>query len=221
MTEILTQHGLQALISLRDRGARDQYQLHRKMLASSHRWFPYRRSGLQMTGAELNQARIALNLSRRAISELTGLHPDSIRYWESKSIVDTRGYAPKLIITALGLQIPEPLLAKRSRSYGVSVNFPTQPRVRHGEIHRCGAKTRKGTPCQCKPMPNKRRCKYHGGASTGSKTLEGRQRQSEAQKRRWARWRTESAPSHSDNQCNPDKIQRIKIYAGGLNITED
>lgn len=142
-----------------------------------------------MTGYELRQARTALNLSRKMLGILTGLHPDTIRYWEHKPLVDAQGYAPRLIIKALGLQIPEPPLTRRLRPQSMFVNFATPAvRARHGEIERCGAKTRKSTLCQCKPLPNKRRCKYHGGASTGSKTPEGRQRQSEAQHRRWARW---------------------------------
>lgn len=40
---------------------------------------------------------------------------------------------------------------------------------------KCGAKTRKGTPCQCKALANGR-CKYHGGKSTGPKTEEGKTR---------------------------------------------
>jgi hypothetical protein len=40
---------------------------------------------------------------------------------------------------------------------------------------RCGAKTRRGTPCQCPSMRNGR-CKLHGGRSTGAKTAEGRER---------------------------------------------
>lgn len=38
---------------------------------------------------------------------------------------------------------------------------------------KCGAKTRKGTPCQCKALANGR-CKFHGGLSTGAKSAEGR-----------------------------------------------
>lgn len=33
----------------------------------------------------------------------------------------------------------------------------------------CGAKTRSGTPCKRAPMEGKKRCKLHGGASTGPK----------------------------------------------------
>src|ERR1700683_834533 len=40
---------------------------------------------------------------------------------------------------------------------------------------RCGAKTRRGTPCQCPAMPNGR-CRLHGGLSTGARTAEGTER---------------------------------------------
>ena len=54
---------------------------------------------------------------------------------------------------------------------------------------KCGAKTRKGTPCQMRPIPWSRRCRLHGGLSTGPKTAEGRAGIAEAQRRRWAAWR--------------------------------
>ena len=41
---------------------------------------------------------------------------------------------------------------------------------------RCGAKTRSGTPCVKYPLAGKRRCRNHGGASTGPKTYAGRAR---------------------------------------------
>lgn len=45
------------------------------------------------------------------------------------------------------------------------------------KVHlQCGAKTREGTPCQCKCLPGKRRCKFHGGMSTGPRTVEGKER---------------------------------------------
>src|ERR1022692_1801106 len=40
---------------------------------------------------------------------------------------------------------------------------------------RCGAKTRRGTSCQCPAMAN-RRCRLHGGLSTGPKTAAGIER---------------------------------------------
>ena len=38
---------------------------------------------------------------------------------------------------------------------------------------RCGAKTRRGTPCQRPAKKRNGRCRLHGGASTGPKTKEG------------------------------------------------
>jgi len=41
----------------------------------------------------------------------------------------------------------------------------------------CGAKRhRDGQPCQAKSEPGKRRCRFHGGRSTGPKTPEGKAR---------------------------------------------
>ena len=39
---------------------------------------------------------------------------------------------------------------------------------------RCGAKTRKGQPCKHRPITGRKRCKFHGGMSTGAKSLSGR-----------------------------------------------
>lgn len=49
---------------------------------------------------------------------------------------------------------------------------------------KCGAKTRAGGECQASPMPGKRRCKLHGGMSTGPKTKAGRERIRRAQRER-------------------------------------
>lgn len=40
----------------------------------------------------------------------------------------------------------------------------------------CGAKTRSGAPCRNLAMRGKRRCRMHGGASTGPKTKAGKER---------------------------------------------
>ncbi len=40
----------------------------------------------------------------------------------------------------------------------------------------CGAKTRVGAPCKMRVVEGKKRCRLHGGLSTGPKTLEGRAR---------------------------------------------
>lgn len=41
---------------------------------------------------------------------------------------------------------------------------------------RCGARNRRGLPCQCPAMRGRRRCRVHGGLSTGAKTDDGKER---------------------------------------------
>ena len=50
----------------------------------------------------------------------------------------------------------------------------------------CGAKTRKGTPCQCKQLFRGGKCRLHGGFSSSAKTPEGRQAIAEATRKRMA-----------------------------------
>ena len=40
----------------------------------------------------------------------------------------------------------------------------------------CSAKTRLGTKCQKPPIKGKKRCRLHGGLSSGPRTAEGRAR---------------------------------------------
>jgi hypothetical protein len=53
----------------------------------------------------------------------------------------------------------------------------------------CEAKTRRGSSCRQRPLMGKRRCRLHGGRSTGPRTIEGRARIAEAQRERWRRCR--------------------------------
>ncbi|WP_074743055.1 HGGxSTG domain-containing protein [Celeribacter indicus] len=58
----------------------------------------------------------------------------------------------------------------------------------------CGAKTRSGGACQCRPVHGSKRCRLHGGLSTGPKTAAGRERIAEAQRRRHASHRKTVMP---------------------------
>ncbi len=64
----------------------------------------------------------------------------------------------------------------------------------------CMARTRRGTPCLCRPLPGKRRCKYHGGASTGPKTTAGRAR-SAANLENWKMEQAEKRAAQLDEIC--------------------
>jgi hypothetical protein len=54
---------------------------------------------------------------------------------------------------------------------------------------RCGAKTRAGGSCLVRVERGSSRCRFHGGLSTGPKTVGGRARTAEAQRRRWQAYR--------------------------------
>ena len=66
---------------------------------------------------------------------------------------------------------------------------PTQTPIR------CGAKTRSGVPCAKFAIERKRRCRLHGGLSTGPKTVEGRAAISAANTKhgRYKNWREKRA----------------------------
>lgn len=147
-----------------------------------------------MTGDELKQHRLRRGLSRSALAALAGLHPSSVKYWEKKGKARICGHAPSQLLLAMGLELPKrPQIFQTPRR--TRDNFPTTTRARDGVLgsvavqsfsKQCGARNRKGTACRSKPLPGKRRCRFHGGLSTGPKTQAGRNRIAEAQRERWA-----------------------------------
>ena len=59
----------------------------------------------------------------------------------------------------------------------------------------CSAKTRSGKPCEKFPLAGKRRCRLHGGLSTGPKTEAGRAAIAAANTKhsRYVNWREKRA----------------------------
>ena len=79
----------------------------------------------------------------------------------------------------------EPRVDRKGRT--VQMRVPRRP---------CGAKTRKGAPCQAAALTNGR-CGFHGGLSTGPRTSEGKARLALAQRERWRRYREARAALHA------------------------
>lgn len=52
----------------------------------------------------------------------------------------------------------------------------------------CGARNRKGLPCQCKLLLRGGKCKFHGGMSTGARTPEGKKKSIAALRAGLAKW---------------------------------
>jgi hypothetical protein len=84
----------------------------------------------------------------------------------------------------------------------------------------CGAKNRSGSPCRVAPVPGKRRCRFHGGLSTGPKTVEGKLRIAAAQRRRWARRRGEDIRTERLRPISPIRIGPDDICALGAEDPE-
>jgi transcriptional regulator with XRE-family HTH domain len=156
------------------------------------------------SGDWLRNLRKTAGLSQAQLATKAGIGREAVSYWERKPTVDLRGWAPKLMLDALG-EDPLRYFANplRAREYGVLQ--PTEwerrqlaaleARIAERQAHRrvsCGAKTRKGQPCRNLSQPGRLRCKFHGGMSTGPKTEEGKKTIADAQRRRWAHQRATS-----------------------------
>lgn len=164
-----------------------------------------------MTGAELAAHRKAAGLSQVALARLAQVGRHAVQYWEAKGEVHFREWAPTRIARALELPdnldhyarargrgltrrtMPDPWQARLDAEAAAELARLKARLARDAARRRvpCGAQTRKGQPCRLLSEPGRRRCKFHGGKSTGPRTAEGRARIAEAQSRRWAAWRTD------------------------------
>lgn len=164
-----------------------------------------------MTGAELAAIRKAAGLSQTELAQRAGIGRHAVSYWECKSQVDRCAWGLCRMAGVLALpDVPErhsaPIdwAARREAALSTQdaafVAMVARLKARSDAVTatrrvRCGAKTRKGTPCRMKSEPGKRRCKFHGGKSTGARTSEGKARIAEAQRRRWSEWRAKREPA--------------------------
>lgn len=173
-----------------------------------------------MTGADLATIRKAAGLSQAELAQRVGIGRHAVSYWECRPQVERRAWAVCCMAEVLTLPDMhacqraaiervahrEATLAAQDEAFAAMVMRLQARRdlVKATRRVRCGAKTRKGMPCQVKSEPGKRRCKFHGGRSTGAKTPEGKARIAEAQRRRWSVWRAERNQSASPS-VTPEK----------------
>ncbi|MFN4061225.1 MAG: HGGxSTG domain-containing protein [Paracoccus hibiscisoli] len=173
-----------------------------------------------MTGAELAAIRKAARLSQTELAQRAGIGRHAVSYWECKPKVERRAWAVERIAEVLSLpnvparppaffdwaaRMDAELAAREGAFLGMVARLQARSEAFKATRRvRCGARTRKGEPCQMKSEPGKRRCKFHGGRSTGAKTPEGKARIAEAQRRRWSVWRAERNHS-ADPSVTPEK----------------
>lgn len=164
-----------------------------------------------ITGADLRAHRKAAMLTQADLASRAGVTRDTVQYWEAKERVPLRFGAPAVMAEILDLPKDAGFLHPNARARAWGVSDPWQAKLdaqaeaalssmterlaqRLARLRvTCGATTRAGGECQNKSEPGKRRCKFHGGKSTGAKIPEGKARIAEAQRRRWALLK----PAHS------------------------
>jgi DNA-binding transcriptional regulator YiaG len=166
-----------------------------------------------LSGQELATLRRGAGLTQVQLAQAAGIGRQAVSYWERKVKVGPRNWAPKRMLKVLGVSVV-PHSASSTRARGGGVLLPSwldayvQERLAKEEARLaaksaarqarqcviCGAMTRRGTSCRQLSVPGRRRCKFHGGMSTGPKTSEGRARIAEAQRRRWTAWRADQGP---------------------------
>ena len=73
--------------------------------------------------------------------------------------------------------ISTPIAGARARAYESGSRTPLPQAPAAAQRVACGARRhRDGKPCQSKSEPGKKRCRFHGGRSTGPRSPEGRAR---------------------------------------------
>lgn len=112
--------------------------------------------------------------SRSGIVILWGtLSPDEWRRWACS----VQGVRPDLALQLLQVADKEEQY-RRDRAIRLKRRLPKKDRPR------CGAQTRIGQHCQAPAVAGRKRCRLHGGLSTGPRTQEGRRRIADANRRR-------------------------------------
>ncbi len=159
-----------------------------------------------MTGAELRAHRQAAGLTQIELALRAHVSRHTVQYWERKPFIKPWEATPKRFGDIMGLRYFQANHA-RTRARGLTWLQQMDAKIeadiaaiiadsRAREAARlakqriiCGARTRKGGSCLNKSERGKRRCKFHGGKSTGPKTAEGKTHIAEAQRLRWAKYR--------------------------------
>lgn len=160
-----------------------------------------------ITGNAIREARLAKNLTQSELATRCQTHRNTVANWEKRTDLGREAISPAnalaRILAEVGILHLIPVRAHGGMGcYQMASGFVHRPNKmlkgksgrREKEAQRaaslrvlCEAKTRKGHPCKNMSVPGRRRCKFHGGLSTGPKTIAGRERIAEAQRRRWAR----------------------------------
>ena len=161
-------------------------------------------------GDHLRLARKAAGLSQVQLAQKAGISRHAVSYWEVRQEWPAGWHLPWAVRQMVGVlgESALPIYARsNARAGGWGIIQRERAALRDMIARKiaaermriearaarkraiCGARTRKGAPCRMKSEPGRRRCKFHGGKSTGPRTPEGKARIAEAQRLRWKTYR--------------------------------
>lgn len=141
-----------------------------------------------ISGNALREARLNYGASIRAVARAAGVAPSTVIRWENTDLLPKAPtQALRCIAHVLRVRLME---RKRPVSKGPHARF-FQFVEADTVSAPCMARTRHGGQCKNAPVVGKKRCRLHGGASTGPKTMTGRLICSQAARNMWAKRRAE------------------------------
>lgn len=132
----------------------------------------------------LKTMRAAAGWTQKDLAAKIGRSVRTVKHWESQPGQLDGVSVSKMEAAFRAEYITEgmaPLLAAERERRLQWLKKRLQKPIRHST---CDARNRKGTACRNKPIPGKRRCRFHGGLSTGPKTAEGKARIAAATRQR-------------------------------------
>lgn len=163
---------------------------------------------VDINGAKLKALRRARGLSQTQMGEMVGICRQSVSYWERKKrdfvTREVRFGALRRMLEILDIDVATivsstlptedaflaPTKGKALPAAQKAEDMQSRALRREVKLRQvCGAKNRKGKPCRNMSEPERKRCRFHGGKSTGPRTEEGKARIAAAQRAKWASYR--------------------------------
>ena len=143
--------------------------------------------GNAKTVAEIWAYSKRLGLLQKALAQRANVSRSALKYWERKAQIDPKCWAVRRMAKALGIRGLNVFPPNNARARGRGVTgWDQMSALLDAEVELkmtawrqratlraarlrvvCGAKTRKDTPCRNLSEPGRKRCKFHGGKSTG------------------------------------------------------
>lgn len=138
------------------------------------------------SGSTLRDARMSCGASIRAVARAAGVAPSTVARWERTIRLPI---APTRALQNIALTLSVRIFEREGPNLEGPHAHISPQEVKVRVVALCNARTRSGHKCKNAPTVGKRRCRLHGGLSTGPRTMAGRLKCSYAARNMWERRR--------------------------------